>query len=458
MRAPRGSVRVRITLLASLVVATALAIGALALLAVLRESLERNTDDAARARAHDVAALAAANALTSPLTATGDDGVVQVVDAHGTVVAATANARRRPITSFLPGGSAPVVRIVSGVPDGQERERYRVWMLRARSADGPVTVYVGTSLETVPETIATMRRALLLGLPPLLALLAVGTWLLVGRALRPVESIRARVADISDRALDRRVPEPAVDDEIGRLARTMNAMLDRLESSSRRQRSFVGDASHELQSPLAAFRAQLEVALAHPETTDWVTTARDLLDDSDRMERLVRDLLFLARDDTASPDPPGDLVDLDDVVLEEATRLRAHAAAGIDTSRVSAAPVRGSRDELTRMVRNLLENADRYAASVVRVEVGLDGGQAELVVEDDGPGVPAQAQERIFDRFVRIDDNRSRETGGTGLGLAIVRAIAERHHGTVLLDDGASATASGARFVVRLPVRNTLGT
>jgi signal transduction histidine kinase len=233
-------------------------------------------------------------------------------------------------------------------------------------------------------------------------------------------------------------------------------MLDRLQAASDRQRTFVGDASHELQSPLAAVRTQLEVALAHPRNADWPAVAAQLLADSQRMERLVRDLLFLARtDSTAAPGVPADVapaspVDLDDIVLDEATRLRATTRVRLDTTAVSAAPVVGSRDELTRMTRNLLENAERHAASMVRVELSAADGRAEMIIEDDGPGVPEEYRERIFERFVRLDHARSRDQGGTGLGLAIVKAVAERHGGAVGVHSGRNGDR-GARFVVRLP-------
>lgn len=447
MVAPWGSVRVRTTLLATVVTAAALAVAAVALLAVLGHSLERTGDDAARARARDLAGLVATAPLPRTLTPTGDDDdVVQVIDRNGVVVASTPNARTR-VTELAAAGGTPVVREVTGVHDGVQRERYRMWVVRARGAGGPVTIYVGSSLETVPEAVSAVRRALLLGLPPLVALLGLGTWLLVGRALHPVESIRTQVADITGRALHRRVPVPSSGDEIARLARTMNAMLDRLEDASSRQRSFVGDASHELQGPIAAFRTQLEVALAHPGTTDWPATARDLSASSAGMERLVRDLLYLAREDAADAQAPTDAVDLDDVVLEEAARLRPSSVHDIDTVRVSAAPVRGSRDQLTRLVRNLLENADRYAASVVRVELDLTDGEALLVVADDGPGVPVEHHVQVFDRFFRVDSARPRGTGGAGLGLAIARSIAQRHGGSIAL----ASDGPGARFEVRVP-------
>jgi signal transduction histidine kinase len=441
------SVRTRATVLASLAVAVALAIGSAALLATLRYSLERSGDAAALTRVRDLAALAEAGALPRKLAAPAEDDVVQVVDASGHTVLLSPDAPDgATIAAFRPGRS-PVVRTVEGVADGTEQESFRVWAVRAQTEHGPLFVYVGSSLEQAAEATTLLGASLAVGMPALLGLLALGTWLLLGRTLRPVEAIRADVADISVQALDRRVPVPGTGDEIARLATTMNAMLDRLESASRRQREFVADASHELQGPLASFRAQLEVALAHPEHTDWPAVAAELLSDSDRMERVVRDLLFLARADALPPQPATVPVDLDDIVLDEARRLRARAGVRLDTRRVSAAPMRGSGDDLRRMVRNLLDNAVRHARGCVRVEVSEAGDAVVLVVGDDGPGVPEADRDRVFERFVRLGAARSPDVGGTGLGLAIVRAVAERHRGTVVLEP----SAAGARFVVRLP-------
>lgn len=442
-----GSVRARMTVLATLVAVIAVGISAVALLVVLRHSLERAGDDAAKTRAEDLAALATTGTLPRLLTVPNDEDLAQVVDASGAVLAGSTGHTGRAIATFAPEGRAPVVRMVRDVPDDNELIDFRVWAQRARTPDGPVTVYVGTSLESVNETIATVRRVLLLILPPLLALLAVASWVLVGRALRPVEAIRAEVADISGRALDRRVPVPPRRDEIGRLASTMNEMLDRLQAASERQRKFVGDASHELQSPIAALRTQLEVAIAQPATTDWAATSSDLLAESRHMERLVRDLLFLARSDGEEGVRRIEPVDLDDIVLEEATRLRSTAQVRVDASGVSAAPLTGNRDELTRLVRNLLENAEHHAESRVRIRLSAEGREIILIVEDDGPGVPPAERERIFQRFTRLDEARSRNNGGTGLGLAIVKEITERHGGTVCVENA----APGARFAVRLP-------
>jgi signal transduction histidine kinase len=297
----------------------------------------------------------------------------------------------------------PVLLNLEDAPDEEDTEGYRVWAMRGDSPNGPVVAYVGTSPESTNEAIASLIRNLAIAVPLALAALTGLVWVLVGRTLRPVEAAAAR------------------------------------------QRAFVADASHELQSPLAAFRAQLEVGLQHPTGTDWDSTARELLADSDRMERLVRDLLFLARQEGAAAPPR--LVDLDDVVLEESARLRTRSSKAIDTSRVSAAPVRGSPDDLTRLVRNLLDNAERHARSWVVVETWSTADGVQLLVTDDGPGIPAEHREHVFERFFRGDEVRGAESRSTGLGLAIVKAVAERHGGSVEL----TSWGPGAQFAVQLP-------
>ncbi|HEY3238615.1 MAG TPA: HAMP domain-containing sensor histidine kinase, partial [Acidimicrobiia bacterium] len=216
-----------------------------------------------------------------------------------------------------------------------------------------------------------------------------------------------------------------------------------------RQRRFVGDASHELQSPLAALRADLEVALAagDGQAGEWDQVARRLLGDVERQEALVQDLLFLARADEDRADRRRALVDLDDVVLTEVDRLRLRAPVTVDTSAVSGAPVRGHWEDLARVVRNLLENAVCYARTQVTVRLGVEEGWAVLTVDDDGPGVPPDERDRVFERFARLDTARSRQLGGTGLGLAIAREVVVDHHGTIAVDDW----RGGARLVVRLP-------
>jgi signal transduction histidine kinase len=389
--------------------------------------------------------------LSPTITDIGDDGVAQVVSAQGEVLAAsTGLGNSGPISSVAPPIGDFEQLTLHGVTDDKDTEDYRLWATTAPTLNGPARIYVGDSLESVSEAAGTVRRSLYVGIPLLMILLAATTWFLVGRALRPVEDIRAEVARITERRLDRRVPVPGSGDEIAKLATTMNTMLDHLEESVTRQREFVADASHELQSPLAALRAQLEVSIAHPDGVDWDALARDLLVDSDRMERLVRDLLFLAKGDAGANGRTDELVDLDVVVLEEAARLRTRSTAAIDVTGVSAAPVEGNPDDLRRLVRNLLDNAVGHAGDAVSVELRLVNDLAVLAISDDGPGIRPEDRERVFERFVRLDGSRVRTRSGTGLGLSIALTVARQHKGDVTVEDRASG-ASGARFVVRLP-------
>ena len=231
--------------------------------------------------------------------------------------------------------------------------------------------------------------------------------------------------------------------EIARLAETMNEMLGRLQDAYQRQERFVADAAHEHRSPLASLRVQLEV--------DGDEGTRHLLDEVIRMQRLVDDLLILARSDAGQLATQSSSVDLDDIVLGEAVRLREIGSrAAVDTSAVSAGQVRGNAEQLLRVVRNLLENAVRHAAARVVVTLREADGEVVLTVQDDGPGVPPAERSRIFERFARADSARARGSGGAGLGLAIARTIAESHGGTLGLDD----TDGGASFVLRLPAAN----
>jgi signal transduction histidine kinase len=444
----RATVRTRTTVRATLVFGLALLAGGIAMLTLLRASLVRNLDDVADIRSDDIAALARHGTLPRTL-ALEDDAVGQVVDDQGQVRAASPNVSGLgPIATIRPRGTEPVTRTVDDIP-GVSGE-YRLLAVRATTPGHPVTIYVGTNIEPARDTLSLVRTSLLVGAPLLLALVAAMTWLTVGRALHPVEAIRTQVARLSSKDLHRRVPMPQTEDEIGRLAATMNAMLDRLQAAADKQRRFVADASHELQSPLAAVRADLEVALAHPRATDWRDTARDLLEENRQMERLVADLLFVARtDDTATPAPSAP-VDLHEIVLDEAARFAGTNGVRIDTTCVSSGFVLGRADDLTRAVRNLLDNADRHANSAVTIELADDGGIVTLAVEDDGPGIPPEHRDRIFDRFARLDDARTRNANGTGLGLAIVKEIVEHHRGSVTVHDRTDGP-SGARFVVTLP-------
>jgi signal transduction histidine kinase len=439
-----GSVRARTTLAATVVTGVALGAGSIALLATLHTSLLHADDALSKSRLRDLISLAQTGDL--PRLIDAGDGVVQVVDGTGRVRAASANIVDKPaLTTFRPPETRSVVLAVVG-PDDDEQEHYRLWARRAVTPLGELRVFSGSSTESVTEADAAARRLLMFGLPVTVAVLVLAIWVLVGRALRPVEAIRAEVAGMTDRRLDRRVPEPDTDDEIGRLARTMNAMLDRLEDASRKQRAFVADASHDLQSPLAAIRAEVETQW-FGETQGSGTPAGRILAEARQMEALVQNLLYLARvdDGVEAPHSP---VDLDDVVLEEVRRLQSSVPIRLSTKAVSGAPVLGNRADLGRAVRNLLENAVRHARSSVDLRLTAVDGVVRLDVADDGPGVAQDDRTRIFDRFFKADAARERGVAGSGLGLPIARAIVEAHGGVLELADA----DAGARFELRLPL------
>lgn len=300
--------------------------------------------------------------------------------------------------------------------------------------------------------------ALLVASPVILVVAGGTAWLLVGRALRPVEAMRRQVAEITSSELDLRVPEPPGTDEIGRLARTMNAMLERLQQAGERQRQFVSDASHELRSPLAVLRTRTEVGLAHPAATEWPVFARDVHREVGRLDQLVEELLELSRSGNGNGAAPASSVDLDELLLTEVEAIRARGQVDVDLSGLSPVRVQGHPQQLRAVVRNLLDNAERHAHARIVVRlflVGEGSGRgyepdpaAELVVADDGPGVHPTHREQVFDRFFRVQSARDRNSGGVGLGLAIVHDVVTSHGGRVWVAD----SPTGAEFHVRLPV------
>lgn len=431
---------------ATAVVALALFAGSVLLVRTLDHSLATAMDQQAKSRLAALLGQARSGALPRVVEGVGDDSMAQVVDDRGTVVAASQNVVGRPaIASTAATRAQPAVRTMRRLPDDQETEDYRIWSARTSTPDGDVAAFVGPSLESSQEATTRLVRSLAVGVPLLVLLLALAIWVTVGRALRPVENVRREVAGIGVRALGRRVPVPATHDEVARLARTMNELLERLEVADRRQQEFIGNASHDLHSPLAFFRTELEVALATAKLDEWQQAGRRLLAESDHMDALVGDLLYLAqtaerREVETSP------LDLEDLVAEEVTRLAHDGSVQVALS-ARGAPIRGNPQQLSRLVRNLLINAAEFASERVTVDVGEDEGTVVLVVEDDGPGVPEAHRADVFERFFTLDRARDRRTGGTGLGLAIARSVAEAHGGTITLE----GTAPTSRFVVRLP-------
>jgi signal transduction histidine kinase len=428
------TVRGRTTLGATVVVAVALLIGAFSFYGVLSASIHSSTERAAEQRLSELAERAGGpggkgiDAL--------EDEILQILGPDGSVRAASEEARDKLGSTPLPADDDPQTTTVDG----------DTVLVVSEDIDGDQTLVLAVSMDDDAETLATVATLLAIAVPLLLLLVAVTTWLVVGRALRPVERIREEVDGITAERLHQRVPVPETADEIAALATTMNGMLDRLDAAATAQRRFVSDASHELRSPLATIRQHAELAQAHPEVTSIGELAEVVSEEGLRLQGIVELLLLLARlDEGAST--LDEAVDLDDIALSEVRRLRA-AGLDVDGTGIHAARVHGDPRLLGQLVRNLADNAARHSRGRVAIAVIPSDGYVFVTVEDDGAGVLAEERERIFERFVRLDEARSRDAGGSGLGLAIARGIAASSGGSLTVDD---SRWGGARFVLTLP-------
>jgi signal transduction histidine kinase len=429
------------------VVGGALLVAAVALLALLKPAMIATADAQARLRLGDVASMARRGELPPTLAGEDDGTVAQVVFQGRVLVQSPIIHGTGPLVIFVPAPGEVALRTVTHPPIGDDEGAYRVAATTVETPSGTMIVYAGAPLEPVNDSLEEAGLILAWVVPALIVLVGLTVWRLVGRTLEPVEAIRREVEEISATALDRRVPVTTTSDEIGRLARTMNEMLERLDGAAHRQRRFVADASHELRSPLATIRAKLEAALARPAPVDWPGLAAGWLAEQERLERLVEDLLLLARLDEVVAGRFPAVVDLDELVLRQARDVQARGKVHIDVSRVGGGRVHGDADQLRRMVGNLLDNAERHAATIVRCELQQRGETVRLVVSDDGPGIAPADRQRVFERFVRLDEARDQRAGGAGLGLAIVRDVVTAHGGTVVV----AQTDAGANLVVRLP-------
>jgi signal transduction histidine kinase len=455
------SLRARLTLITSAGLALALAAAAVLLVNALRVSLIHGLDVSARQGAVEVAALIDQDRLPSPVPVPPDTLTVQVLNAQGRITDVSPGADR--LVPMLPLAQAQAAArtgqasMVAGPPLGLPS------LLRvvAVPASGHQLVIAAIPYAQASDSLATLAKALAIGTPLLFGLLALVTWLVTGYTLRPIAALRRGAAEVTGTGVPHDLPVPPARDEVRSLAVTLNDMLSRLAEAQQRQRDLVSDTAHELRSPIASIRAQLEVALDHPDGLDWAETARDVHADTLRLARLTEDLLLLARlDGQPLRRKPTDLA----VVCESVTARYATARVPVradtvraDTVRAEAAApcvVAGDSDALSRLLVNLLDNAVRHAASQVCVSVRADAGWAVLTVTDDGPGIPPEDAERVFGRFSRLDNARSRSgEAGAGLGLAIVRSTAEAHGGSVSLSSASLSDAGpGLRAVVRLPL------
>jgi signal transduction histidine kinase len=484
----RRGLRARVTLIAALGLLVALIAGDLLLFNTLQVSLTRSVDDTARSGATEVAALIKADRLPDPVPVAAGTVTIQVLAPSGQIVNVSADADR--LVPLVPPAQAVALAnghsavLVHGAPfDMPSLLRVAV----ARAAGGELVI-AAVPYSSAADSLQVVGHALVFGTPVLFIVFTGAMWLAVGSTLRPIDRIRRGAARVTGTGVPADLPVPEARDEVRSLALTLNDMLSRLTSAQQQQRSLVSDTAHELRSPIASIRTQLEVALDHPAGQDWPCTARDVLADTLRLSRLTEDLLLLARldeqadhGDMARHGEPLDLGELacavvaryadspvpvtvapaetDPAAPVEAAQGLADAKAGADVvgcatfQTADAWPVRGNHDRLDRMLVNLIDNAIRYAKSSVTVSVSQSGTWVELAVTDDGPGIPEPDRERAFDRFARLDDARTRcddDAGGAGLGLAIVRATAQSHAGTAHLEP-APGHASGLRAVVRLP-------
>ena len=449
--AAMGSVRARVTVAAVLAVAIAFPLMRWGLLSQVRSALEDEVQVTVKQEVQRTASLIEPTTLYlrgGLLSDRQPEVAVEVVDSRGTVLARSPElASAEAITSVQPRvGEVRYLTLRSAISGDRGRE---LGVAISTTEQGQVVhVYGVAFLGQVERSVNLFGSTLWWLYPFTLLLVGLAAWLLAGRALAPVARVRAEVEEISASDLHRRVEEPHTADEIAGLVHTMNAMLERIDASISRQRQFVSDASHELRSPIAAILAQSQVARAHPGSVEVAEMAARIEREGIRLGDLVDDLLLLARSDEGGLELRRVDVDLDDLLTEEADRLRAQGDLRVDTSEVQAVRVRGDRELLGRCVRNLVDNATRHAKGTVSLSCATRGDGVELVVADDGDGVDPAIAETIFERFVRADESRARETGGSGLGLAISREVATQHGGGLVLD---TSYARGARFVLSLP-------
>jgi signal transduction histidine kinase len=454
-------IRAQTTLIAVAVVGVSAVLVMVGLILTARASLKNEIRFTAEARAQDIALIAKRGPLPDPLPGLGEDLLVQVLDRSGTVVASSGSIKGQPalVSVRLDPGASRTFGVASldesradaasGEGGADPGEPFLIASVGVLASDGTsATVLVAASLNPVQQLVDVLTPRLLIGLPILMMVVGLTVWILTGWALRPVEAIRSQAEAISASSLEYRVPVPRARDEIGMLAATMNRMLDRLEASASAQRRFISDASHELKSPVASIHMMLDVAGQNP-SEDISALLEDLAAEDARLEQLLADMLTLARFDENPPPPNPTDVDLDDVAFREARSAARSPGLKFDVTGIHPVRLSAEKSSIESLVRNLVENAARHARSTVWIAVQTEGSEAVLTVSDDGPGIAPEDRDRVFERFVRLDQSRTREDGGTGLGLAVCRALARSMHGEVRVVEPLRA---GATFEVRLPL------
>ena len=443
MRWRPKSIRTSDTVVALIVSGIVLGLVAIAVDLVIRfEIRDAHATEAERVGSRVTAAFHE-HLLGKPIPPDGDVNLIQVVDGAGHIINATPLAAEMPpLSNQIPPPNNRLITVESCPAPGGGCMMLNEIRVTA-DPDSPV-VYTADKL---PDFVAYRLLEAVIAAIWLGFVISTGwyTWWAVGRRFKPIEDIRHRLAEISVTDLSHRVPQPPGENEIAKLAMTANDTLERLEHAVEQQRRFSSDASHELRTPIAGLRAQLEAALMYPEDTDLLRTIKSALRDTDRLEAIVGDLLLLARLGTDHKIAT-ERIDLGEMVAAELEERTGRAIIGSDLHQ--GVMVEGVRMQLLRVLDNLLDNAEAYGGGTIDVVVYQQSGSAVLMVTDRGPGIPPEDRERVFERFTRLEAARSRTTGGTGLGLAIARDIAAAHGGTLRIED----SKVGARFVLRLPL------
>jgi signal transduction histidine kinase len=450
VRLPNLGISARSAAVSAIVVLVALALAGGGFVTILYQSLLEGVDDATAGRVGHIVEALRSNSpdkLDSALLTTNQRVVaIQLIAPDGKVVKRSGSAPNTPLVPITEFN----LNLRQMSDDAVPNDDMRVSGRRVSTASGEYTVLVGGGSEAVEATARTVALLLAAGAPIIVAVAAAATYWLVHRSLQSVDAIRSRVAEISTSDLAERVPVPSSRDEIAALAVTMNEMLSRIESGHRAQQRFLGDASHELRSPLTTIISGLEAAEVHPELLDAELAINILLPEAQRMRTLVEDLLLLARADEQSLTLRKDQVLLGEVAEVEVNRARRDAGCAIHTD-ISPVCFIGDPAAVSRVIRNLVDNAVRHAKSRVDIYVGSRDGDAIITVSDDGRGIDPAERARVFERFVRLDSDRARSTGGTGLGLAIVAEVVAAHGGTVTIDD---RPGGGTKMTVAFPQHN----
>jgi signal transduction histidine kinase len=414
----------------------------------LRRSVDSSLRQAATARADLLDRGADPVSLTG-----GGESMIWIGNENGTVIATGGSyvPQDNPIPEVHNEAVTHDLIVIETYPSGRiERERQEMRLLSVPSSDGRVVV-VGAEEESTEESVGRLARLLAVAVPATVLVVLVLTWSLTGRALTPVERIRQEAAEIGGQDLDRRVPVPDADDEIRELAMTMNDMLARLQAHDAGLRQFTADASHELKSPVANLRVLIDTHELGD--SQWSSLQRKLGNETDRLRALIDNLLFLAAHNEGRRPTSRTAVPLDDLLFAEAELVAATTDLDVDVSQVGPAMVEGSRSDLARMFRNLVDNAVRHAVGKVTFVCQQNQPAKSVLVHiiDDGGGITPEDRERIFERFTRLDEARARDQGGTGLGLAIVSAVAADHQAELAVSYLDEIGADGTRFTVTFP-------